>query len=93
MLTLAPARGVDFTPTPVRFFADSEKTAARSAAKFAIAVQPTIWHIFEKADPMIPKVTWPGRIKWPDLKLRFSKFDILPKAHQWSELFETRIAQ
>ena len=27
---------------PVRFFADSEKTAARSAAKFAIAVQPTI---------------------------------------------------
>ena len=32
---------VDFNP-PVRFFADSEKTAARSAAKFAIAVQPTI---------------------------------------------------
>ena len=31
--------------TPLRFFADSEKTAARSAAKFAIAVQPTIWHI------------------------------------------------
>ena len=25
-----------------RFFADSEETAARSAAKFAIAVQPTI---------------------------------------------------
>ena len=42
-LTLAPAGGggVDFNP-PVRFFADSEKTAARSAAKFAIAVQPTI---------------------------------------------------
>ena len=28
--------------TPLRFFADSEKTAVRSAAKFAIAVQPTI---------------------------------------------------
>ena len=42
---------------------------------------------------MTPKVTWPGRIKWPDLELRFSKFDILQKAHQWSELFETRIAQ
>ena len=27
---------------PLKFFADSEKTAARSAAKFAIAVQPTI---------------------------------------------------
>ena len=40
-LTLAPAGGVDFNP-PVRFFADNEKTAARSAAKFAIAVQPTI---------------------------------------------------
>ena len=35
--------GVDFNPPPpLRFFADSEKTAARSAAKFAIAVQPTI---------------------------------------------------
>ena len=41
-LTLAPAGGGgDFNP-PLRFFADSEKTAARSAAKFAIAVQPTI---------------------------------------------------
>ena len=34
--------GVDFNPPPPRFFADSEKTAARSAAKFAVAVQPTI---------------------------------------------------
>ena len=42
MLTLAPAGGgVDFNP-PLRFFADSEKTAAHSATKFAIAVQPTI---------------------------------------------------
>ena len=34
--------GVISPPPPVRFFAVSEKTAARSAAKFAIAVQPTI---------------------------------------------------
>ena len=39
---------------------------------------------------MTPKVTPPGHIKCPDLKLPFSKFDIVPKAHQWSELFETR---
>ena len=31
---------------------------------------------------MTPKVTWPGRIKWPDFKLRFSKIDIVPKAHR-----------
>ena len=42
---------------------------------------------------MTPKVTWPGHSKWPDLKLRFSKFDIVPKARQWSELFETRSVQ
>ena len=41
---------------------------------------------------MTPKVTLLGHIKWPDLKLRFSKFDV-PKAHQWSELFETRSVQ
>ena len=35
------AGGADIPP-PLRFFSDSEKTAARSAAKFAIAVQPTI---------------------------------------------------
>ena len=33
---------------PLKFFADSEKTAARSSAKFAIAVQPTILHISKK---------------------------------------------
>ena len=79
---------------PLRFFADSENTVACSAAKFAIAVQPTIWHISKNNDdPMTPKVTPPGHIKWPDLKLRSSKFDIVPKAHQWSELFETRSVQ
>ena len=35
------AGGGGYQP-PLRFFADSEKTAARSAAKFAIAIQPTI---------------------------------------------------
>ena len=43
-------------PPPLRFFADSEKTAARSAAKFAIAVQPTIWHISKKTT-----TRWPQR--------------------------------
>ena len=42
---------------------------------------------------MTPKVTPSGHIKWLDLKLRFSKFDIVPKAHQWSDLFETRSVQ
>ena len=42
---------------------------------------------------MTPKVTPPSHIKWPDVKLRFSKFDIVPKVHQWSELFETRSVQ
>ena len=42
---------------------------------------------------MTPKVMPPGHIKWPDLKLCFSKFDIVPKAHQWFQLFETRSVQ
>ena len=43
------AGGGGYPPPPLRFFADSEKkTAARSAAIFAIAVQPTIWHISKK---------------------------------------------
>ena len=36
--------GVDFNP-PWGFSQIAKKTAARSAAKFAIAVQLTIWHI------------------------------------------------
>ena len=92
---LNPRTANGLSPPPLRFFADNEKTAAHSAAKFAIAVQPTIWHISKKKnnDPMTPKVTPPGLIKWPDLKLHFSKFDIVPKAHQWSELFVTRSVQ
>ena len=43
-LTRARPGGGGYQP-PLRFFADGEKTAARSAVKFAIAVQPTIWHI------------------------------------------------
>ena len=54
---------------PLRFFTDSEKTAARITAKFAIAVHPTIRHISppppqkKNDDPMPPKVTPPGHIK------------------------------
>ena len=43
---------------------------------------------------------WPQRsrlqvtlIKWPDLKLHFSKFESLSKTHQRSKLFETRSVQ
>ena len=57
-------------PPPVWFFADSEKTAARSAAKFAIAVQPTIWHISKKKRrPADPKghVTRSQYVTWPQV--------------------------
>ena len=56
MLNPRTVGGGDFNPPPLRFFADSEKTAARSAAKFAIAVQPTIWHISKKTT-----TRWPQR--------------------------------
>ena len=39
------------------------------------------------------KGTPPGRIKRPDLKLCFSKFESLSKTHQRSKLFETRSVQ
>ena len=55
MLTLAPAGGGGWVQPPLRFFADSEKTATRSAAKFAIAVQPTIWHISKKTTNRWPQ--------------------------------------
>ena len=42
---------------------------------------------------MTPKVTPPGHIKWPDLKLHFSKFESLSKTHQKSKVFETRSVQ
>ena len=45
---LTRAQPVGAVIRPLRFFADSEKTAARSAAKFAIAIQPKIWHISKK---------------------------------------------
>ena len=65
-LTLAPAEGWFQPPPPVRFFLDSEKMAARSAAKFAIAVYQTIWHISEKT-----MTRWPQRsrdqVAWSDL--------------------------
>ena len=43
-----PGGGGGYPPPPLRFVVDSEKTAARSAAKFAIAIQPTIWHISKR---------------------------------------------
>ena len=42
-------------PPPSGFSQIAKKTAARSAAKFAIAVQPTIWHISKKRWPDDPK--------------------------------------
>ena len=49
---------------PLRFFGDSEKTAAHSAAKFAIAVPANnLTHFQKYDDPMAPKVTPPGHIK------------------------------
>ena len=42
-LTLALAGGVD--ATPLRFFEDSVKTAARSAAKFGMAYEETFLHM------------------------------------------------
>ena len=48
--------GAVIRPPPLRFFADSEKTAARSAETFAIAVQPTICNIYKNL-----MTRWPQR--------------------------------
>ena len=55
--------GGSYPPLQVFFSQIAKKTAAHSAAKFAIAVQPTTWHIYKKKndDPMTPNVTPPGR--------------------------------
>ena len=46
-------RGVGATPPPLRFFADSEKTAARSAAGFWAALWGKPCAIFgKKIDPV-----------------------------------------
>ena len=87
--TLSRARPGGGVSAPLRFFADSEKAVGRSAAKFAIAVQPTIWHISKKLWPDDLKGHAPGHIKWLDLKLHFLKFESLSKTHQRSKLFET----
>ena len=47
LLNLRTAGGRISTPPP-QIFRRYEKMAARSAAKFAVAVQPTIWHISKK---------------------------------------------
>ena len=65
-LTLAPAGWLISTPPPYGFSQIAKKTVARSAAKFAIAVQPTIWHISKKT-----MTRWPQRsrdqVAWSDL--------------------------
>ena len=50
------AGGGGYQPAPLRFSQIAKKTAARSVAKFAIAVQPTIWHIFKQT-----MIRWPQR--------------------------------
>ena len=61
--------------TPLRFFEDSEKMAARSAAVFLIPYQTLILHFFQKfgyltSENFVPRssrVRSPGQIKWPYL--------------------------
>ena len=50
-----------WTPSPLRFFADSKKTAARSAAGFS----PTLFfdNFYESFDPGSCKVRSPGQVK------------------------------
>ena len=65
MVNLRPAGGC--LNTSLRFFADSKKTAARSAAGFS----PTLYipHLFgnfcECFNPGSCKVRSPGQVKWP----------------------------
>ena len=47
----------------------------------------------ENVDLLTSKVMPPDHIKWPYLKLLFSKFESLSKAHQRPKLFETRRVQ
>ena len=80
-------------PPPPSGFSQIAKKRACSATKFAIAVQQFDTFSIKNDDPMTPKVTPPGHIKWPDLKLHFLKFESLSKTHQRSKLFETHRVQ
>ena len=68
-VNLRPAGGVfEHPPPPLRFFADSKKTAARSAAGFSPTLSPHLFGNFcESFDPGSCKVRSPGQVKWPYL--------------------------
>ena len=77
LVRLTRARPGGGNPPPsLRFFADCEKRRR--------VAPPNLPQLFSKQlttfpkkndDPMTRKVTPPGHIKWPDLKLHFSKFE------------------
>ena len=57
---------------PLRFFADSENTAARSAAGFSPTLPPCFFPNFcENFDPKSCKVRSPGQVKWRNYKITF----------------------
>ena len=57
---------------PLRFFEDSEKTAARSAAGFSPTLPPHLFPNFcENLGPRPCEVRSPGQVKWPNYKITF----------------------
>ena len=63
-INLRPAGGGVFEHPPLRFFADSKKTAARSAAGFFTYLIPHLFGNFcESFDPGSCKVRSPGQVK------------------------------
>ena len=64
-LTINPRTdgGAVIRPPPPRFFPDSVKTAARSAAKLVMTIPTFIAHLPENFDPIHVKVRSPGHVK------------------------------
>ena len=57
---------------PLRFFEDSENTAAQSAAGFSPTLPPHVFRNFcENFDPRSCKIRSPGQVKWPNYKITF----------------------
>ena len=56
---------------PLRFFEDSKKTAARSAAGFSPTLPPSFPQLLWNFDPMPCEVRSPGQVKWPNYKITF----------------------
>ena len=84
-----------WTPPPLRFFEDSEKTAARSAAGF----HPPYPHLFrnfcKNFDPMPCEVRSPGQVKWPNYKITFQSrhgYNVSGKVMKLSEYDEVTSA-